>query len=78
MSALRIYETYKVISHSERDGMHVDHFESASEARAFAKNAAEAGFDCIVCKVFEAFEAEDQDIDLGVAAGVDFPATLSA
>jgi hypothetical protein len=54
----------------------VDHFRDLTEAREFARNAAEEGFNCIICRVCEAFEADDAPVDYGVTAGVDYPVTL--
>ncbi|MCL1986091.1 MAG: hypothetical protein FWG59_06570 [Betaproteobacteria bacterium] len=60
MNALRTNQTYKVISHSELDGIHVDHFFDHAEAREFSRMVSAEGFDCLICQALEQFEALDR------------------
>ena len=75
MNALRSYATYKVISHSALDAFRIDHFDTSQEARAFAKAVSEEGYDALVCKVFEEFEAVDIP-ESYATHGIHYPHTL--
>jgi len=51
LNAYRDGCNYQVISRSDVDGIHVDHFATEIDAQEFAANAARAGFTCTICFV---------------------------
>ena len=53
MDILRACFIYKVISYASMDGIRIDHFDRLEDASEFARNATNAGFDCLVCKVVQ-------------------------
>ena len=75
---LSITAPYKVIAHSEQDGVLVDHFETHAKADSFARDVADEGYTAMVCIVTTMYQPDEQPREVVAAPGINFPATLTA
>ena len=73
-----LHAPYKVIAHSEQDGLLIDHFETKAEADAFARDVSEEGYTTMVCLVIRRCPSPALPARDAVAApGIDYPASLT-
>ena len=68
---------FKVVAHSDMDGVLVDHFETMELAESFARDIADEGYTAMVCPVVAVYRAATDTPEPVAIPGVDYPATLN-